>query len=85
MLYPHLLFKVESSDSTMTNDLNMLTNTAFLEELSGKYKVSIIEPTNQTTVAEIDNYDFKINSAYSVIFRTNSNIPDLLIVEHTKN
>jgi hypothetical protein len=84
VLYSHLLFKIESTDSTISNDLNMLTNTAFLEELSGNYKINIIEPTSEKIIANVDSYEFKNNSAYSIIFRTTSNIPDLLIVEHTK-
>lgn len=84
VLYPHIVFKIESTDSTITNDLNMLTNTAFLEELNGNYKISIIESTNEKIIAKINNYEFKPNFAYSIIFRTNSNIPDLLIVEHNK-
>ncbi|MEI6089176.1 MAG: hypothetical protein WCR42_01875 [bacterium] len=84
VIYPHLLFKIETGDSTITNDLNMLSNTAFLEQNSGNYKISVIETTSDKVIATIDNYEFKQNSAYSIIFRTNSSVPDLLIVEHKK-
>jgi hypothetical protein len=85
VLYPHLLFKIESADSTITNDLNMLTNTAFLEEPSGNYKISVIEPTSEKVIAKIDNFELLNNLVYSIIFRIKSNVPDLLIVEHNKN
>ncbi len=85
VIYPHLLFQIESGDNLISNDLNMLTNTAFLEANSGNYHINVIETESQKIIAKIDNFEFKQGSAYSIIFRTNTSIPDLFIVEHSKN